>query len=133
MTRWNLVIPEKTDPPVRTNLARTGVHVRAEQSVAFLDVNVHTYDMIFVDGNHDLVRLDLPWYNRLVTGGLFLHHDFSPLGSSRECPPVFEALTEFTRVLDHAPEVLVRDLTGMGLAGWYRQDGEVWDDSLYQA
>ena len=112
---------------VRTNIAGIGVHVRPETSTAFLDVDDCTYDMIFVDGDHDHVRADLPWYNRLAIGGLFLHHDFSPDGSSRPTQPLFEALTEFWRVLDHAPEVLVRDLTGTGIAGWYRQAGEVWD------
>lgn len=121
---------QKRRRAVRANITRIGVHVRAETSVAFLDVDDHLYDMIFVDGDHTHIRDDLPWYNRLVVGGLFLHHDFSPLGSSRECPPVFTALTEFSRVLDHAPEVLVRDLTGTGLAGWYRRAGEEWDDSL---
>lgn len=110
----------------RTHLTSLDIRVRPETSIAFLEVDNREYDLIFVDGDHKNIRLDLPWYNRLTTGGLFLHHDFSPEGSSRACPPVFEALTEFSRVLAHEPEVLVRDETGTGLAGWYRREGEVW-------
>jgi len=113
----------------RANIRSLGVSVRPEQSVAYLDVDDRRYDLIFDDGDHKNIRLDLPWYNRLRVGGLFLHHDFSPAGSSRECPPVFDTLTEFSRVLNHEPEVLVRDETGTGLAGWYRREGEVWDDA----
>lgn len=112
--------------PARKRLAPLDVVVRAETSVAYLDIDDGHYDLIFVDGDHKNIRLDLPWYNRLVEGGLFLHHDFSPAGSSRPCPPVFDGLTEFSRVLDHEPDVLVRDETGTGLAGWYRREGEAW-------
>jgi len=112
---------------VRTYLASLNIHVRPETSVAFLEADAREYDLIFVDGDHKNIRLDLPWYNRLHVDGLFLHHDFSPEGSSRPCPPVFEGLTEFSRVLDHEPDVLVRDPTGTGLAGWYRREGESWD------
>jgi predicted O-methyltransferase YrrM len=112
---------------VRTYLTSLDIHVRPETSVAYLEADDRTYDMIFVDGDHKNIRLDLPWYNRLQTDGLFLHHDFSPLGSSRPCPPVYEGLTEFSRVLDHEPDVLVRDETGTGIAGWYRREGETWN------
>ena len=111
----------------RINIRELGVAVRPETSVAYLSVDDRTYDMIFVDGDHKHIRLDLPWYNRLADGGLFIHHDFSPPGSSRPCPPVFEALTEFSSVFNHEPEVLVRDQTGTGIAGWYRREGETWN------
>lgn len=112
--------------PARHCLAPLGMRVLPWTSVAYLDFDESTYDMIFVDGDHKNARLDLPWMGRLKVGGLFLWHDFSPKESSRPCPPVFRALTEFSRVLDHEPDVLVRDETGTGLAGWYRREGEQW-------
>lgn len=111
----------------RARLRPLGIYIRPETSVAFLEADDRSYDLIFVDGDHKNIRLDLPWFGRLRVGGLFLHHDFSPLGSSRPCPPVFEALTEFSHVLNHEPEVLVRDPTGTGLVGFYRREGEIWD------
>lgn len=110
----------------RTHLQPLGIYIRSETSVAYLDVDDRSYDLIFVDGDHKNIVLDLPWYNRLHTDGLFLHHDFSPAESSRPCPPVFAGLTEFSRVLNHEPDVLVRDETGTGLVGFYRRAGEQW-------
>lgn len=110
----------------RARLEPLAITVGPWTSVAYLELSDHLYDLIFVDGDHKNIVLDLPWYNRLRTDGLFLHHDFSPAGSSRACPPVFEGLTEFSRVLEHEPDVLLRDPTHTGLAGWYRREGETW-------
>lgn len=110
----------------RTRLAHLDIHIRPETSLAYLGADDRTYDMIFVDGDHKHIRRDLPWYNRLHTDGLFLHHDFSPAGSSLPCPPVYRALNEFAEHLDHPADVLVVDNTGTGIAGWYRREGEIW-------
>ena len=45
-------------------------------------------DMIFVDGDHENVHLDLPWWNWLKPGGLMLHHDYTPKGAPRQTPVV---------------------------------------------
>lgn len=115
---------------VRRNVGSTfGVHVRPEQSTAWLLIARkmrRTYNLIFVDGDHARVALDLPYYNLLKRGGLFLHHDYSRPGSARECPPVWEALNDFAERLDHPPDVLLQDDTGVGLAGWYKKAGEEW-------
>ena len=111
---------------VRAYLPSLDIHVRPETSVAYLEADDRMYDMIFVDGDHKRIRRDLPWYNRLHTDGLFLHHDFSPAGSSLPCPPVYRALNEFAARLDHPADVLVVDNTGTGIAGWYRREGEIW-------
>lgn len=77
------------------------------------------FGFIFVDGDHKRVRADLPWWDRLLPGGLILFHDYSPAGSYRECPPVYEALNEFTLALGKAePDVLVVDDGGVGMAGY---------------
>jgi len=112
----------------RTHLTSLDIHVRPETSAAYLEVDDHTYDMIFVDGDHKHISADLPWYNRLVTGGLFLHHDFSPAGSSRPCPRVYKALNGFAAHLAPPADVQMADDTGTGIAGWYRREGEtlIW-------
>lgn len=124
--------PDPTNRAIaRANVVPLGVVVRPEQSAAYLELTDNgarkKYDLIFVDGDHKHIRADLPWWNRLKIGGLFLHHDYSPLESARPCPPVFEALNEFSAWLGREPDVLVADDTGVGLWGMYRRSGETWE------
>jgi predicted O-methyltransferase YrrM len=83
------------------------------------------YDMIFVDGDHKRVREDFPFFNKLSDNGLFLFHDYAPSDSWRACPPVFEALNERSEAF-RGFDVLVSDLEGVAIAGWYRRKGEAW-------
>lgn len=78
------------------------------------------YDVIFVDGDHKNVRRDLPWWDCIAPGGAFLFHDYSPAGTYRECPPVYEALNEWAAVNEHPLDVLVVDDGGVGFAGFYK-------------
>ncbi len=126
----------------RVNLDGLNVTVRPESSVAFLGVNSWTYDMIFVDGDHKNIRLDLPWFNRLNPSGLFLHHDYASPESSRPCPPVYDMLNAFAgraalpsgvEAAMHDFDVLVSDDTGTAIAGFYRHEGEVWNDAGAEA
>lgn len=78
------------------------------------------FDVIFVDGDHKRVRQDLPWWDHLLPGGAFLFHDYSPEGTYRECPPVFEALNEWAEAMQHPFDVLVVDDGGVGFAGFYK-------------
>ena len=113
----------------RQNIGRISVSVRPETSTAYLELTADSdvrYDLIFVDGDHKHIRADLPWWNRLAVGGLFLHHDYSPPESSRPCPPVWEALNEFAAKMGREPDVLVVDDSGTGLWGMYRREGEAW-------
>jgi predicted O-methyltransferase YrrM len=81
-------------------------------------------NFIFVDGDHKRVRLDFPFFNRLIDGGLMMFHDYSPLGSRRHCPAVYEALNELAERLGREPDVLIVDDGDVGLAGFIRQPGE---------
>lgn len=78
-------------------------------------------DLVFVDGDHKRVRMDLPWWDWLKEGGLLLFHDYSPAGTYRECPPVFEAVNEFSRLLGREPDVKVVEDEGVGMAGFYNE------------
>ena len=84
-------------------------------------------EMIFVDGDHKRIVKDLPWWNWVKVGGLFVHHDYSPAESHRPCPPVYEALNDFGAFLGREPDVLIVDNLKVGLAGWYkREDDKQW-------
>ncbi len=82
------------------------------------------FDVIFVDGDHAQVVRDMPWFNHLKLGGLMIHHDYSPAGSWRACPPVFACLNQTCHVLGRGFDVLVVDDQEVGMAGWYRREGE---------
>ena len=84
-------------------------------------------DVVFVDGDHNRVRHDLPWFNWLNVGGLMLFHDYTPLGAPRHCPPVYEALNEMRETLGHGFDVRVIDNDKVGMVGFYRKEGETWE------
>ena len=84
------------------------------------------YDMIFVDGDHDGVAGDMPWFNHLKVGGLMLHHDYAPPGSGRPCRPVYDELNHWRESMGRDFDVLVQDLENVGMAGYVRREGETW-------
>lgn len=83
------------------------------------------YNFIFVDGDHKHVRLDFPFFNRLIDGGLMVFHDYSPLDSTRHCLPVYEAVSWLSDYLAREPDVLIVDSNKVGMAGFIRKSGEV--------
>jgi predicted O-methyltransferase YrrM len=83
-------------------------------------------DMVFVDGDHNRIALDMPWWNWLTVGGLMVWHDYAPVGTPRPCLPVFDAVNAWAARLGRGLDVLVVDDKGVGLAGLYRREGEVW-------
>ena len=129
-TVWTVEPVRTARALVRANISSLGIRVRPETSVAFIEVAKSEglkFDMIFVDGDHKNIALDLPLWNFLKRNGLFVHHDYSAPGSSRECPPVYDNLNQFAELLNHPLDVLVADETGTGLAGFYRTDTkQVW-------
>ncbi len=81
-------------------------------------------NFIFVDGNHKHVKKDFPFFNRLLDGGLMMFHDYSPLGSRRHCPPVYEGINDLANYLGREPDVLIIDDGDVGMAGFIRQPRE---------
>lgn len=107
------------------------VEVYELRSVDWLPlIDEDSLDMVFVDGDHQKVTDDLPFYNKLKVGGLKIHHDYCPdrplCTGPRPCRWVYQALNDFAERLDHAPDVLLVDHNEEGVAGWYRQEGERW-------
>lgn len=83
------------------------------------------FDLIFVDGDHKHVRRDFPWWEHLAEGGLFIFHDYSPEGTYRACPPVYDALNELKAELGRDFDVLVIDDGGVGMAGFIKRPEEI--------
>ena len=81
-------------------------------------------DMIFVDGDHGAAARDFAWWTWLKTGGLMLFHDYAAEDTRRPCQPVYEAILALKAGLGRGFDVLVTDDEGVGIAGWYRREGE---------
>ncbi len=106
----------------RANLRHyPNVAVVERRSWDFLDQDGSEYDLIWVDGDHNQIARDLPWFNRLKVGGLVLCHDYSP----EACPPVYRAVNGMAGGL-HGMDVLLMDEFLIGMAGIYRRAGETW-------
>jgi len=75
---------------------------------------------IFVDGDHKHASLDVPWFNWLQPDGLILFHDYTVLGSIHVVTAVDKMVATFNR----PPDIEVIDSNGIGMAGFYRQEGE---------
>lgn len=114
----------------RKNLASfKNVEVKQMKSIDYLvNYSGPKLDMVFVDGDHARVAFDFPWFNWLTTGGLMLFHDYSPSDTPRACPPVYDGLNHMAAALGHVFDVLIVDDTGVGMAGFYRKEGEEWHD-----
>lgn len=81
-------------------------------------------DLVFVDGDHNRIARDLPWFNRLSVGGLFLCHDYSPEGSRAPSPIVYAELNRVAEKLGRPFDVFLVDEGKVGMVGFYRQHGE---------
>lgn len=98
------------------------------QSEDFLsDYEGPELDMIFIDGDHsrDAVLKDMEWWRHLKSRRLMLFHDYSPEGSKRATPKVFDAVNELWVRLGRGFDVLVVDDDSVGMAGFYKREGEV--------
>lgn len=81
--------------------------------------------MVLVDGDHNAVARDVPWFNLLRTDGLILFHDYVPgTAPAQQCEPVYRAVNELAVHLGRPPDILLVDSEEFGLAGFYRREGE---------
>lgn len=104
-------------PAATENLkAYANVKIEPFASWDYLRDSTGTFDLIFVDGDHKQVALDMPWWDRLRVGGLMLFHDYSPIA----CAPVYEAVNALASKLATQLDVCVMDDSKIGLAGLYK-------------
>jgi SAM-dependent methyltransferase len=80
------------------------------------------WDMIFVDGCHREIWRDMPFYNQVRPGGLFLSHDYIPA----RFPFVVEALDSLTKQFDRPFDVRIYDNRQCGVVGMVRRKDEIW-------
>ena len=113
---------------VATELMRRhrNVQVLIKSSAEYLVEDSWTWDMVFLDGNHNAIGQDIEWFNRLAVGGLLLCHDYSSAESRRASPIVFRTLNEFAERLGRPLDVQIVDDDHTGMAGFYRREGESW-------
>jgi len=96
-----------------------------ESSWRYLSFTVAaTFDMVFVDGDHNAIGRDLPWFNRLAVEGLFVCHDYSPESSRSPSPIVYAELNRLAERLGRPFDVSLIDDGKVGMVGFYRHEGE---------
>jgi len=120
--------PREADA-ARAFLRRAGcanVTVEVCASWDYLASSIGSYDLIFVDGDHNQIARDLAWFDRLTIGGLMVCHDYSPAGSAHPSPMVYAALNDMEHRLRRSLDVRLMDETQTGMAGFYRREGETW-------
>lgn len=102
------------------------VDVRATKSTNYLKVSSphRFYSLIWVDGDHNRIREDMPWFNRVRIGGLFLCHDYSDNAGNQ----VKLELNRFRDKLGREFDVYLKDTNGIGMAGFFRQKGDRWSE-----
>lgn len=89
-----------------------------------LEDGPHELDLVFVDGDHNRIARDLPWFNRLRPGGLFLCHDYSPQDSTSPSQIVYDTLNRAALHLGRPFDVVLVDENKIGMAGFCRRPGE---------
>jgi predicted O-methyltransferase YrrM len=102
----------------------TNIETVFARSWDYLEQETGTFDMIFVDGDHNRIARDLPWFNSLMTGGLYLCHDYSPQDSPRPSAIVYAVLDGMAEQLGRPFDVRLVDDTKTGMVGFYRRAGE---------
>lgn len=100
------------------------IEALAVASWDYVRADTEDFDLVFVDGDHNRIVRDLPWFNRLRIGGLFLCHDYSPADSRAPSAIVFAELDRVSAILGRSFDVRIVDEGKVGMAGFYRQAGE---------
>lgn len=110
------------------NVLDYNVTVLQIKSWDYLRRDHREYGMVFVDGCHYQVVRDLPWFNRLRTGGLILFHDYTPLDATMwQHPVVYDTVNAFMRGLGrNTLDLYISNTDGVGMAGFYRRESETW-------
>lgn len=88
------IAPKQTLPEFTANIERYGVSHKVTTYRKMGDLNGHSFDAAFVDGDHslDAVRRDIADVRgRLVPGGLIAFHDYAVVGGK---PGVVQAVNE---------------------------------------
>jgi predicted O-methyltransferase YrrM len=102
----------------RQNLKRfSNVEVWAGKSWEYLEMHLkHKPDMVFLDGCHRQIAQDIPYFDQLRRGGLFMSHDYVPW----KFPYVVKAMDKLRdRLGKEQFDVALIDKRGRGMVGVY--------------
>lgn len=102
------------------------VWARVVCSWDYLAATSDEFDFVFVDGDHNRIVRDLPWFDRVKDGGLFLCHDYSPQDSRTPSGIVHAELDKMAARLGRPFDVSLVDDGKVGMVGFYRRAGERW-------
>lgn len=83
--------------------------------------NGDDFGFIFVDGDHNNVERDFPWFNHLMFNGMILFHDYTPWVKG-----MIQKVSRFERRLGRPPDISIIDEEQRGMVGWYRQKHETY-------
>lgn len=98
--------------------------VTVQASWDLLAADSAVWDLVFIDGDHNRIARDLPWFDRLRVGGLLLCHDYSPDDSRTPSGVVFSELNAMAERLGRPFDVRIVDEGKVGMVGFYRREGE---------
>lgn len=104
-----------------------GASVTVASSWDYLACDGQKWDLVWIDGDHNRIRLDLPWFDRLKIGGLMLCHDYSPNDSRTPSGIVYSELNAMAERLGRPFDVSLIDEGEVGMVGFYRRKGETWN------
>lgn len=102
------------------------IETRVELSWDLLAHDRTSWDMVFIDGDHNAIARDLPWFDRLREGGLLVCHDYSPQDSRTPSGIVYAELNRMAELLGRPFDVRLVDEGKVGMAGFYRRAGETY-------
>lgn len=117
-------VEREWEEAVRNLESYHNVDVLQIKSWDYLRTCKDTFDLIFVDGDHNAVVLDLPWHDRLTKTGTILFHDYAPAGSGRPALVVYATLNLVQAAAGVKPSVLVVDNDGVGMIGFVHARGK---------
>jgi len=117
------VLPKRIKIAKRNLAKYPNVKVLQQASWDFFLPNAgRLWDMIFVDGCHRAIWKDMPFYNTVRPGGLFVSHDYIP----ERFPFVVEALDSLTKQFARPYDVRIYDDRECGVVGMVRREDEWW-------
>lgn len=85
--------------------------------LATYDEQDEPFSVIFVDGDHNRIGRDMPWWDHLAHSGLMLFHDYSPLVSG----VVYATVNRFVDSLGRQLDIMLMDDDKLGMAGIYKR------------
>jgi len=96
------------------------VEILPYKSRDFYVLDETSYDLIFIDGNHNDIAFDCDWYKRLTPNGLIVFHDYSPEDAWSAQPIVYNFLNNLKNKKWGNESYMFADDGKVGMIAWLR-------------